>query len=74
MQDFSIHDITVMDIPGVSNTLHPSLTKRVIFFVGSSGPFQLNYAQADYSAAKVRADMQAQVVILRDIAASQQGS
>ncbi len=68
--DYAIHDVTVMDVPGMSNSLHPNVTKRVIFFVGGSGPFQLNYSQADYNAGKVLADMQAQAQTLRDIGAT----
>ena len=72
MVDYEIHNVTVMDIPGTDNSLHPTITKRVIFYVGGSGPFQLNYSQAQYKSANVLADMRAQVQILRDIGAKPQ--
>jgi hypothetical protein len=70
---YQIHDVTVLDIPGVIGSLHPAVTKRVVFYVGTNGPFQLNYSFQQYSAAQVRADMQAQVQILREIGATPQG-
>lgn len=71
--NYNIHDVTVADVPGQSGTLQPNLTKRVLFYVGNNGPFRLDYTQQNFSAAKVRADMQAQVQILRDIGATPQG-
>jgi hypothetical protein len=69
MDAYAIHNVTVTDVPGVASSLHPELTKRVIFFVGGNGPFILNYTAAQFNATAVLADMQRQQQQLRDIGA-----
>jgi hypothetical protein len=70
--DVLVHDITVKDATGFdARTLMPIRNKVVTFSVGTHGPFNLNYAAADYNAAKVQADMNAEVATLRAIGAVQ---
>lgn len=72
--DYAIHDLTIMDVPGLTGGLHPNLTKRVLYYVGKHGPFQLNYTQQEFNSALVQNDIQKQVQTLRDIAGLATGS
>ncbi len=69
MQDYSIRDVTVQDIPGVNGALQPTVSKRVTFYAGGSGPFFLTYAPDKYDAGTVLADMQKEVDTLKAIGA-----
>lgn len=69
MQEYSVRDVTVQDIVGVNGALQPTVSKRVTFYVGGSGPFFLTYTQDQYDAGTVLADMQKEVETLKAIGA-----
>jgi hypothetical protein len=69
MQDYAIRDVTVQDISGINNALQPTVSKRVTYYVGGSGPFFLTYAPDKYDAGVVLADMQKEVDTLKAIGA-----
>lgn len=69
MQDYAIRDVTVQDISGINGALQPTVSKRVTFYVGGSGPFYLTYSPAEYDAGVVLADMQKEVDTLKAIGA-----
>jgi hypothetical protein len=69
MGDYSIRDVTVQDISGINGALQPTVSKRVTFYVGGSGPFFLTYAPDQYDAGVVLADMQKEADTLKAIGA-----
>lgn len=67
MWDYTIGSIHIQDVTGVDTNLQPTVTKRVSFMVGNQGPFVLNYPAAQYSAERVKEDIQKEVETLRAI-------
>lgn len=70
MESYDINGVQVSDVPGISPGLQPIVTKRVTFYVGKNGPFFLNYAPGEYSAAQVLDDMRKEADTLRAIGAT----
>ena len=64
---FKVHDIDVQDtqLPTPKGTF--VATRRVTFFVGAHGPFELTYAKQDATPARIKSDIQAEVDGLRSI-------
>lgn len=69
MQEYSVRDVMVQDISGTNGAFQPTVSKRVTFYVGGSGPFFLTYAPDQYNAGTVLADMQKEVDTLKAIGA-----
>jgi hypothetical protein len=67
MHEFAINQVQVVDVQTIDNNLQPTITKRVSFYVDKQGPFILFYKPSDYSADKVKQDMQHQVTTLQAI-------
>ncbi len=61
--------MTVQDISGVNAALQPTVSKRVTFYVGGSGPFFLTYAPDKFEVGTVLADMENTVNTLKAIGA-----
>lgn len=70
MEDYAIKNVRVQDIPGLDLNGNTTITKRVTYQVGINGPFTLDYPAAEYTAAKVQADMQREVETLKAIGAT----
>jgi hypothetical protein len=68
METFEINRVTVQDVPGTDANLQPTTTKRVIFYVGTQGPFYRTYSQTEYSAERVKRDTDHEVSVLQAIA------
>lgn len=65
--DYSITGLTVSDIPGLNNALQAITTKRVTFYVGTRGPFYVDFAPVEYTHDKVIACVMDQVNTLKKI-------
>jgi hypothetical protein len=67
MQDYSITGLTVNDVAGINNALQATTIKRVTFYVGTRGPFYLDFAPAEYNSDAVVTAIMAQVDTLKKI-------
>ncbi len=65
MLDKLVHDVKVMDSPGLTADLQPVVTKVITYSIANHGPFTLRTPAAQYSQAYVEAEIQKQVDILR---------
>lgn len=63
-----VSDVHVQDAFRPERTGGTTPIKRVRFFVGTHGPFFLEYTIGEYSAERVNRDMENQVRMLREIA------
>jgi hypothetical protein len=65
--DLSLHDIRLADSTtfGVGGKVIPQ--KRLTFFVGDHGPFNIVYAPAQATTARIKSDIDAQVQQLREL-------
>lgn len=65
--DFKVHDITSTEqsVPTPTGTF--KMVRRVTYFVGTHGPFTLEYAKQDATAARIKSDIQAEVDSLKSI-------
>lgn len=70
MEDYEIKNVQVQDITGLDAQGNVTRTKRVTYQVGKNGPFVLDYPAAEYTAEKVKADMQKECDILKAIGAT----
>jgi hypothetical protein len=68
--DPSVKILNIRSLPGFDiHTLTPLKSKVVTFMVGSHGPFNLTYNEADYNDFRVSQDIQKEVDTLRGIGA-----
>ena len=67
---YAITGVRVQDNFALNDQAVSVLRKRVTFYVGSNGPFTLDYSPGEYTADKVRADMEKEVETLRAIGAT----
>ena len=65
--DLTVHDIAVSEQTTFAPGGGAAVQKRVSYFVGTHGPFTLVYNKADGTAARIKADIQAQVDDLRSV-------
>lgn len=64
---FNVHDINIADTSVFANNGAQVPMRRVTFFVGDHGPFQLTYAKAAATADTIKSDIQAEVDSLKSI-------
>jgi hypothetical protein len=67
--DLTVHDILLQDITTFSRTGTVQLQKRLTFYVGDHGPFTLTYAAPEATTARIKSDIDAQVLQIRELSA-----
>ena len=73
MGEYAITGIRVQDVQTLSANNTPQLIKRVTYYVGTNGPFTLDYTPQEYLADRIKADMEKEVDILKAIGATARG-
>lgn len=66
--EFTIHDVTVSDQPTFGPAGNVGTSTVVQYWVGTHGPFRLAYPKGEATADRINADMNQQVVLLRQVA------
>ena len=66
-EQLNVHDINIRHQTTPDGHGGFGTSKTVTFSIGSHGPFQKVYSEADGTAAKIKSDIQAQVAELQDI-------
>lgn len=65
--DLTVHDINLQDTTSFDRVGRVVLGKRVTFYVGDQGPFTRNYTQAEATTARIKSDIDAQVMQIREV-------
>lgn len=66
-ETLNVHDIGVSDTTTFGPGANAIPKRKVTYFIGNHGPFELLYDKADATAARIKSDIQAHVAELQDI-------
>jgi hypothetical protein len=66
--DYLVHDTQVSNQTGFTTGGLIATRTVVTFYVGTHGPFRLDFAQSEATAAAIQAGIDAQVQVLRGVA------
>jgi hypothetical protein len=65
--DYSIKNLTVMDVMGINNALQTVARKQVTYYIGPRGPFVVSFALSDYTPDAVISAVNSEVASLHAI-------
>jgi hypothetical protein len=69
--DLTVHDILVQDITTFTRTGQVQQQKRLTFYVGDHGPFTRNYSASEATTERIKSDIDAQVLQIRELSEHQ---
>jgi hypothetical protein len=69
--DLTVHDILVQDVTTFSRTGQVQQQKRLTFYVGDHGPFTRTYTAGDATTGRIKSDIDAQVIQLKELSEHQ---